>query len=531
MELRQVLRDLRQNVGVALAVLVLCVVAGGAAAFVPKAHYQSTLQVLVQPATNVPATDSIPVIEAVLPQLPTEATDSATVAKARATLSPQDQVPAVDVAATADTSSDVLTITATSTSASAASAMANAVEAEVKAQQPAAAVYNLYVPSPARVPGSPTNPRTPILIGAFGFGVILAVFAAMWAAGIRRRLSRVTEVKERIGANVLGEIPRSGVAGLRPAELFVKHSEPMAMEAFQELRSNLLISLPAGATATIGVTSCDPGEGKTSVATNIAWALAAQDRHVTAIDCDLRKPALHTQMGVPFGPGVTSRRTEDALAHASRTPNPYLDVIPAGIIDRHPSDVVSAHLPLLIEESAAAPRHRRHRLPAAHRRGRDRPHRGHGRPGDRGGRRPALQPRAPPAVLAASRLHQRQRRHRAEPGALQPPPARRHLRVRPLPPDRQRPHGRPRRARCPQWDGAATDAGARALRRRAPRGGTTPGDRTHRPAPARRARRAQGQRGRAGQGAIGLLAALSERHEADDAASSAHTVLPRPDGA
>jgi non-specific protein-tyrosine kinase len=124
----------------------------------------------------------------------------------------------------------------------------------------------------------------------------------------------------------------------------------MAMEAFQELRSNLLISLPAGASAMIAVTSCDPGEGKTSVATNIAWALAAGDRHVTAIDCDLRKPALHTQMGVPFGPGVTSRRTEDALAHASRTPNPYLDVIPAGIIDRHPSDIVSAHLPLLIEQ-------------------------------------------------------------------------------------------------------------------------------------------------------------------------------------
>jgi len=100
----------------------------------------------------------------------------------------------------------------------------------------------------------------------------------------------------------------------------------------------------------IAVTSCDPCDGKTSVATNIAWALAAQDSHVTAIDCDLRKPALHTQMGVPFGPGVTSRRTEDALAHASRTPNPYLDVIPAGIIDRHPSDIVSAHLPLLIEQ-------------------------------------------------------------------------------------------------------------------------------------------------------------------------------------
>ena len=93
-------------------------------------------------------------------------------------------------------------------------------------------------------PTSPSNPRTPLVLGAAAFGVILGIFAAMWAAGIRRRLSRVTEVKERIGATVLGEIPRVAVAGLRPTDLFVKHSEPMAMEAFQELRSNLLISLP-----------------------------------------------------------------------------------------------------------------------------------------------------------------------------------------------------------------------------------------------------------------------------------------------
>ncbi len=254
--------------------------------------------------------------------------------------------------ASVDPGTFIVTITATSTSKVAARDFANAAAKQLISYQPkpAESGYQLNQLGLAPTPSAPSNPRTPILLGAAAFGVILGIFAAMWAAGVRRRLSRVTEVKERIGATVLGEIPRVALPGLRPTDLFVKHSEPMAMEAFQELRSNLLISLPAGASAMIAVTSCDPGEGKTSVATNIAWALAAQDRHVTAIDCDLRKPALHTQMGVPFGPGVTSRRTEDALAHASRTPNPYLDVIPAGIIDRHPSDIVSAHLPLLIEQ-------------------------------------------------------------------------------------------------------------------------------------------------------------------------------------
>ncbi len=354
MEIRQLIRDIRRNLVVAVAAFVLCVIAGGAAAFLPAKHYTTSTELTVQPAPGFSANGGDPaaVISLVAPQLPAEAvSDSNLVLARRSVAQPQRSIGA-SVNASVDPGTFIVTISATSSNKLAAADYANAVAKQLIAYQPkpAESGYVLNQLSTAPVPTSPSNPRTPIILGAAAFGVILGIFAAMWAAGVRRRLSRVTEVKERIGATVLGEIPRVAMPGLRPTDLFVKHSEPMAMEAFQELRSNLLISLPAGASAMIAVTSCDPGEGKTSVATNIAWALAAQDRHVTAIDCDLRKPALHTQMGVPFGPGVTSRRTEDALAHASRTPNPYLDVIPAGIIDRHPSDIVSAHLPLLIEQ-------------------------------------------------------------------------------------------------------------------------------------------------------------------------------------
>jgi len=351
MEIRQVIRDVRRNLAVALAVFVVVVFIGGAAAYLPAKQYKATTLVAAQVAPgSLDPSAGAQEISIIVPQLPDEVTSNSLQAQARANVPEPYAGIGATVAATADPGTFIVAISATSTSPAAAAAWANAVAGALIRYQPKHVEYVLNQLSKATPPGAPSNPRTPVVLGAAVFGVILGIFAAMWAAGIRRRLSRVTEVKERIGATVLGEVPRVGAAGLRPAELFVKHSEPMAMEAFQELRSNLLISLPAGASATIAVTSCDPGEGKTSVATNIAWALAAQDRHVTAVDCDLRKPALHTQMGVPFGPGVTSRRTEDALAHASRTSNPYLDVIPAGIIDRHPSDIVSAHLPLLIDE-------------------------------------------------------------------------------------------------------------------------------------------------------------------------------------
>ena len=39
MEIRQLIRDVRRNLVVALAAFVLCVLAGGAAAFLPAKHY------------------------------------------------------------------------------------------------------------------------------------------------------------------------------------------------------------------------------------------------------------------------------------------------------------------------------------------------------------------------------------------------------------------------------------------------------------------------------------------------------------
>jgi len=58
MEIRQLIRDVRRNLAVALAAFVLCVVAGGAAAFLPPKHYTATTLVAVQPAPGAIAAGS-----------------------------------------------------------------------------------------------------------------------------------------------------------------------------------------------------------------------------------------------------------------------------------------------------------------------------------------------------------------------------------------------------------------------------------------------------------------------------------------
>ncbi len=349
MDIRQLLRDLRQNFIVVFLAFAVCVVAGGAAAYLPAKQYQASTNLYLTP-TNVNPQSAVSVIGLVLLQLPTEVALPSTLNEARNAVPAADRRADVTVTAVAPPTTDVLTISVKATNPGVAAAFANAVAAQVIRNQPSGptALYTTKQPSAAVPPSTPANPTKPLLVAAIGFGLIVAVFAGLASAGVRRRFSRVTELKERIGATVLGEIPRVMSGNIRPSSLFVLGRQPMVMEAFQELRSNLLLSIPDGGPTSIAVTSCDPSEGKTSVVANMAWALAAEGRHITAVDSDLRKPMLHLELEVPFGPGLASGGAVDALRHASKTTNPFLDVVPAGIPSQHPADVVSAYLPPLL---------------------------------------------------------------------------------------------------------------------------------------------------------------------------------------
>jgi uncharacterized protein involved in exopolysaccharide biosynthesis len=83
MEIRQVIRDVRRNIVVALGVFVLCVVIGAAAAFLPAKHYTATTLVAAQPvnAANGGGPQVIPII---VPQLPDEVTALSNLDAARA---------------------------------------------------------------------------------------------------------------------------------------------------------------------------------------------------------------------------------------------------------------------------------------------------------------------------------------------------------------------------------------------------------------------------------------------------------------
>jgi capsular exopolysaccharide synthesis family protein len=357
MDFRQLGRALRANILVMAAVFLIVVVLGGAAASLPANKYQASTLLLAEPVSSTDPSGEIVAIQYFQTQLAVEVSDRSVLEKVSR------QVPAryanadVSVEGAADLGSGTLTITANSPSPQASAAWANADARILIGLEKHTGVFTLVQPSPALVPVKPSNPRKEILLGSFAFALIASVFAALGAAAIRRRLSQVDEARETLGLPVLAEVPRVGRNAMRPSQIFGTDAQPMLLEAFQELRSNLLLALPADRPAAIAVISGEPGEGKSSVATDLAWALASESRPVTAVDCDLRKPTMHLLLGAAVGPGVSGRKTLSLDQLLSPTRNPHLNFIPAGIPDRHPVDIVSSYVPSLLAELEQAGRH------------------------------------------------------------------------------------------------------------------------------------------------------------------------------
>src|SRR5262249_50982162 len=103
------------------------------------------------------------------------------------------------------------------------------------------------------------------------------------------------------------------------------------------------------------VTSASPGEGKSTVAVNLAATHASQRHRTLLIDGDLRRPSVHKRFGICMSSGLSNVLDDeipwrDALVKPEGFPD--LDVLPAGPPSRHAADLIGRGLVEVLEEAS-----------------------------------------------------------------------------------------------------------------------------------------------------------------------------------
>lgn len=205
---------------------------------------------------------------------------------------------------------------------------------------------NIRVVDRASVPQSPVSPnvRRNLLMALFG-GSLLALAVAFFRDYMDRALTTPEEVKSALGLPCLGLVPRLTGRRAHASPLLSDRRLPAVFqEAFRAVRTNVLFSSADEDVRTILVTSTGPGEGKTTVACNLAISLAQTGRRVLIVDADMRKPRVHAVFGQSQGPGLSEALaggwTGAQCAVGTAVPNLWL--VPSGAIPANPSDLLSS---------------------------------------------------------------------------------------------------------------------------------------------------------------------------------------------
>jgi capsular exopolysaccharide synthesis family protein len=116
-----------------------------------------------------------------------------------------------------------------------------------------------------------------------------------------------------------------------------------AAEAYRTLRTNIQFASLDRPLRTLLATSSAPNEGKSTTISNIAVTVAQSERRVLLVDCDLRRPTLHTMFGLPNEEGLTSLILDEAgRIPVQKTEIPGLLVLTSGPLPPRPADILGS---------------------------------------------------------------------------------------------------------------------------------------------------------------------------------------------
>lgn len=191
----------------------------------------------------------------------------------------------------------------------------------------------------------PTKQSEPKPITDALFGLFLGLLGGLIAAIVLEVLDRSIKTQQQgavsFDAPLLGLVPRR-----RNGFPLISKLDPKSVEAefFRTIRTAVNFLDPDQPLRSILITSPLEGEGKTTVAANLALTMAAGGFRVAVLDADLRRARLSSYMLKRQENGLSSVLVRIApLSEAMVNHSVGLDILPAGSTPPNPAELLASH--------------------------------------------------------------------------------------------------------------------------------------------------------------------------------------------
>lgn len=256
------------------------------------------------------------------------------------------------VSASVPLNTSIVTIQATDPSPERAARVANAVATSLAdstgrlAPESEARASSVRVQSveQATVPRAPSSPNVALwtLLGGL-LGLLLGLLFVGVRDAFRARVRTAAQASAITHAPVLGIVSRRRRSQREPMVLEFAPNSPHA-EQYRQIRANLLAMRTSPFPNVFVLTSSVPGEGRSTVAANIAATVAAAGIRVCLVEADLHRPSLASVLGLEPGSGLHAVLTGDAgLEEALQPWGPDgLQVLVAGATPLNPSELLTS---------------------------------------------------------------------------------------------------------------------------------------------------------------------------------------------
>ncbi len=204
---------------------------------------------------------------------------------------------------------------------------------------------NVTVVDPASAPARPSKPQVPLyLLLGLVLGIFLGCCAALLIDAVDNKIQGADEI-EALQIPLLGIAPQiDAKSGSRAIMLDPRHADSAFGESVRRLRSGLLISCSGRPPQVLLVSSGSPGEGKSTVALNLAASLSQYDKKVLLVEADMRRPVLRQRLGMDGTHGLSGALSDrDAAPQIVPVPNnPNLYFLSGGHVPPYPAELLGS---------------------------------------------------------------------------------------------------------------------------------------------------------------------------------------------